>query len=311
MKVSVIIPAYNMEETLRDAVESAHSQDEVGEVLVVNDGSTDGTKDLCAALERSFAKLRVLRHADGSRRGASASRNVGIQASTCELIAFLDSDDLYTPWRFKASHALLTERNDLDGVYGNTEAFFSSPASTDWWLKTRGSLISGIRRGIAPEALCTHILGTGECFTTNAITIRKSALNEIGGFDESLSMGEDWNLWIRLAMFKRLSHCGDDRSLSKRRVHDRSSIFMNRGTIHLREEIRSLSSLIRISRGMITRTPVLDALAVSISHKINEEALLSGSRFNRLRRFWRFLTLTILTPSLIWRRSWLREMSHC
>src|SRR5687768_1176577 len=102
-KVSVIIPVYNAEKYLRGAVESAVNLEDVGEILLIEDKSPDNALQLCHQLAKEFDKVRVFTHPHGENKGAGASRNLGIEKSTLDYIAFLDADDWYLPNRFVKS----------------------------------------------------------------------------------------------------------------------------------------------------------------------------------------------------------------
>src|SRR5688572_18232560 len=100
-KVSVIIPVYNAEKYLRNAVESAVNLEEVGEILLIEDNSPDNALQVCLQLEKEYDKVKVHRHPNGENRGAGESRNLGIKKSSFDYIAFLDADDWYLSNRFK------------------------------------------------------------------------------------------------------------------------------------------------------------------------------------------------------------------
>ena len=91
MKVSIIIPIYNSENYLTDCIESAVSQTYSDiEIILVNDGSTDGSEKICRSYEEKDQRVRLINQ---SNAGVSAARNAGLDASTGDLIAFIDSDD--------------------------------------------------------------------------------------------------------------------------------------------------------------------------------------------------------------------------
>src|SRR5918992_1308501 len=93
-EVSVVIPTRNRRNTVLGAIESARRQEDVAvEVVVVDDGSTDGTEAAVSAVEG----VRVIRHPVS--RGVAAARNAGISAAAADWIAFLDDDDLWAPWK--------------------------------------------------------------------------------------------------------------------------------------------------------------------------------------------------------------------
>ena len=107
VKVSTIIPAYNAERTIAQAIDSALSQDCEGhEVVVVNDGSTDSTATI---LEKYGNRIQVVTQRNG---GLSAARNAGVRRSTGKYLAFLDADDIWLPGKLKTMVSAL-ERNPL------------------------------------------------------------------------------------------------------------------------------------------------------------------------------------------------------
>jgi glycosyltransferase involved in cell wall biosynthesis len=118
MKVSVLIPTYNRRDYVVAAIESVLAQDFTDhEVIVVDDGSTDGTVDL---LQPYANTIRVIRT---SNQGPALARNVGMQAARGDYIAYLDSDDLYYPCKLGLQTALLDARPDIGMVYTEFSGF--------------------------------------------------------------------------------------------------------------------------------------------------------------------------------------------
>ncbi|HSZ22548.1 MAG TPA: glycosyltransferase family A protein, partial [Candidatus Sulfotelmatobacter sp.] len=112
--VSVVVPVYNAERTLTATLDSALAQDfRDFEIVVVNDGSTDSTK---AVLDMYAARVRVI---DQSNRGVSAARNAGVRASSGQLIAFLDSDDLWSADKLTQSVRALTQNPKASMVFSD------------------------------------------------------------------------------------------------------------------------------------------------------------------------------------------------
>ncbi|MGE0772986.1 MAG: glycosyltransferase family 2 protein [Cyclobacteriaceae bacterium] len=196
-KVSVIIPVYNSEYFLANAVASAASLPEVGEILLVEDGSTDFSWELCLSLARDWDKVRSIRHSDRQNHGVSSTRNLGIVNSRFPYIAFLDSDDYYLSNRFEISKAVFQRNSTVDGVYEAAQYENLFLASSDEMY----SLTESLR----PEDLFYWILdGRKGHFCTNAITIKKQLFQRAGLFLESLRMHEDTELWLRLAFYGKL-----------------------------------------------------------------------------------------------------------
>jgi glycosyltransferase involved in cell wall biosynthesis len=185
--VAVVIPAFNAAEVLSDAIDSALRQDPPAEqVVVVDDGSTDGTE---AILRRYRGVLESLRQPN---RGPSAARNAGWQRAATDAIAFLDADDLLLPGALEARRGLL----------GGGDAGW---AHTDGWLQdTEGRRqrfsaaypADGKRRAgrVLPALLSRNFI------STSGTIVRRDALEQVGGFDEALRFMEDWDLWLRLAI---------------------------------------------------------------------------------------------------------------
>lgn len=114
--VSVIIPTYNRRESLRRALDTVLVQEGLdwtfrAEVLVVDDGSTDGTPDVV----RAYDKVQYLRH--DVNRGPSAARNTGVAAATGEYVAFLDDDDLWLPHKLRTQLRRLVDDPSVGLVY--------------------------------------------------------------------------------------------------------------------------------------------------------------------------------------------------
>ena len=122
MKVSVIIPAYNTEKYLEQAVESVFSTEYPNlEILIIEDKSTDRTFQVAKSIEEKHPNSVLLFQTPGKKNcGAGAARNVGIKNATGDLIAFLDADDWYLPNRFTKCIPLLTKDKTIDGVYERT-----------------------------------------------------------------------------------------------------------------------------------------------------------------------------------------------
>ena len=111
--ISVIIPAYNAEKTIVRAIQSVQNQSYNDfEIIVVNDGSIDSTKDICEEYVRNNSRIRIINKKNG---GLSSARNAGIREAQGELISFLDSDDEYLPYYLEKMHDAIAE-SDADIV---------------------------------------------------------------------------------------------------------------------------------------------------------------------------------------------------
>jgi glycosyltransferase involved in cell wall biosynthesis len=225
LSVSVVIPVYNAQEYLRTAVESLYSIEEVNEILLVEDGSTDSSLLLCKTLSVENDKIKVLQHHDQKNKGAAASRNFGIRHSKSDYISFLDADDYYLPHRFKNDKKIFSLYEDADGVYGCSEEKFESDKAAELFFMNRDRVITAMTEIIPPENLFKSLIfgGNGE-FHTSTITLRKSAFYKAGFFNEKIRYVEDTEMWLRLSLKCRL-YCGTiSEPQAIRVVHENNSI---------------------------------------------------------------------------------------
>jgi glycosyltransferase involved in cell wall biosynthesis len=223
--VSVIIPVYNAERFLTEAVESAIHLPDVREVILVDDGSTDGSFDLALRLQETYSRLKVLQHQDRQNHGVSASRNYGILASTCEWIAFLDADDYYLPNRFAMEKEIFSASPDVDAVYGCNQAVFINEKAREKFLRYYESETTTLTKALPPKELFTALLFGGHGrFHTSAITLRKRVFAKTGLFNPGLHMGEDTELWLKLALTTTVVAGNIKEPVAIRRVHDTNSI---------------------------------------------------------------------------------------
>ncbi|PTX10670.1 glycosyl transferase family 2 [Pontibacter mucosus] len=216
-KVSVIIPVYNAEKFLRNAVESAVHLEEVGEVILVEDKSPDNALEICYQLVREYDKVKLYRHPNEENKGAGASRNLGIEKSRFEFIAFLDADDWYLPNRFTVESEVLATNKNVDGVYGATGYFYH-----DKNIFTKDLTTINIK--YVNNNLLYNLATNKGAFTTNAITLRKSLLNKTGLFDTDLKLHQDTHLWYRVAHFGNIVAGIIDKPIAYRRVHNDNRI---------------------------------------------------------------------------------------
>jgi glycosyltransferase involved in cell wall biosynthesis len=200
--VSVVIPAYNAAETITEAIDSvlAQSMDDV-EVIVVDDGSSDGTRQVVDQI--ADPRVRLIPQ---SNAGAPAARNTGIHASTGQWVAFLDSDDLWLP------HKLETQLAALDAA-PSVRAAQSSVYWVDGELHVRS--VERCRR--SRDGLLNILRFTNTPGASSTLIVDRLLLEELGGYDDSLTILEDWDLMIKLARFGNLVSI--DEPLALYRIH--------------------------------------------------------------------------------------------
>lgn len=182
--VSVIIPTWNRAEFVRDAIDSVLAQDYPSlELLVIDDGSTDATPEVV----RSYGdKVRYIRQANG---GAASARNRGIAEATGEFVAFLDSDDLFLPGKLTEQVREFARQPEVVMVY----SWFSIlDASGRERLGRRFAATGQIARSLVAHSMQGPL-------ATPTVMVRRAALLAAGGFDETMRLSEDTDLWCRLA----------------------------------------------------------------------------------------------------------------
>ena len=215
--VSVVIPTHDRGRVVVEAIESALAQTHPPlEVIVVDDGSTDDTAERVGRLRD--ARVRYLRR---PHAGVSAARNAGIAAATGDLVAFLDSDDLWKPDKVEAEIAALARYPSAGGVFSDLEKVDGATFVPSFMRRTRvfSRLLAerAYREGLllSPRALSLCLLQEVP-IKTPALTVRRSALERVGGFNEAWTSSEDWEFLLRFARRESLVYV--DRPLAVIRI---------------------------------------------------------------------------------------------
>ncbi len=202
--VSVVVPTYNRADTIRAAVESVLGQTFANfELLVVDDGSTDGT--VAALKGMSDPRLRLLKHP--RNLGGNAARNTGIREARAPWVAFQDSDDEWLPQKLEKQMALLA----ILGA-GYVAAYCGMAVVDD--LETAGSTSPRARTRLryVPDSALVDVEGDIQAallrtslVSTQTLIARRDDLLTIGGFDEGLPALQDWDCAIRLSALGRFA----------------------------------------------------------------------------------------------------------
>jgi len=184
--ISVVIPTYNREHCILRAIESAANQTYPDlEIIVVDDGSTDGTLSLLKtyACERAFRFIE-----GGAKEGAPTARNRGIATSVGHWVAFLDSDDTW--------HRRKLERQMESLLAAGVEfgACYTGLADYDDTGQLCGVSRATDQGDIRPGLRTHNLVGS-----TSSVLVRRDLLREVGGFAPGLRSCQDWELWLRLA----------------------------------------------------------------------------------------------------------------
>lgn len=181
--VSVVIATYNSGTYLKDAIESVlkQSMPEL-ELLVIDDGSTDGTR----ALVQSFSDKR-LRYIWQSNAGQTSAKNHGIREATGEFIGFCDGDDYWYPDKLELQLPMFSKSPDVGVVYSATDI-----------IDERGTFIEKSKLALHRGNVTDRLFMTNFVPFGTAI-VRRKCIEEHGAFDEQLRMGIDWDLWLRIS----------------------------------------------------------------------------------------------------------------
>jgi glycosyltransferase involved in cell wall biosynthesis len=170
-----------------EAIQSVLAQREVRfELIVVDDGSTDGTPDAVeGALENAATPVRLIQT---ERRGVAAARNLGVEAAAAPLIGFLDSDDLWKPQKLARQLAHLRDHREYRIAQCN-----------ELWIRNGRRVNPGRRHlkhggDIFVESLRTCLI------SPSAVIMGTDLLQDLGGFDETMTAAEDYDLWLRILL---------------------------------------------------------------------------------------------------------------
>jgi glycosyltransferase involved in cell wall biosynthesis len=201
-KVSVIVPTYNRAHFLAEAIQSVLDQTfQDFEVMVVDDGSTDNTKEVVDRFQDPRIKYIYRRN-----RGLSAARNTGIKASIGEYIALLDSDDIWLPQNLELNVKLLDSRPDIALVCSDLYEFNNDTGATirRLWRNRSGRYWRELQDGTR-QPLTEYLSGRASLRIVTVI-MRRQVFDEAGYFDEALQAFEDFDMYVRI--FQRFSSIG-------------------------------------------------------------------------------------------------------
>jgi hypothetical protein len=182
--VSIVIPVYNHERFLAEAIESALNQSWPDcEVVVIDDGSTDGS----AAIIGHYPRVRGIRQVN---RGLAAARNAGLAASRGDVVLFLDADDRLWPEAAELGVRMLEARPEAMMVFGQCRLVDEGGLP----LPTNLPTMHGDARNLYDELLRDNFI-----WTPGMVAFRRTAFEAVGGFDESVSPAADYDIYLRIS----------------------------------------------------------------------------------------------------------------
>jgi glycosyltransferase involved in cell wall biosynthesis len=285
---SILTAAFDASATVSAAVESVLRQTEASwELIVVDDGSTDGTADRV----RAYAEDPRVRLIAQENRGLSGARNRALDAASGRYIALLDADDLYMPSYLTAMRDAL--ERDPDAGFAYTDAWLLDDATGR--IARRTAMADQRPPASAPpdaRELLRELIGRN--FVYVSATVRREALDAVGPFDVSLPSLEDYDLWLRLA-------AGGFRAVRAPGVH---AVYRRRAGSMSSNEPRMRETEVRVLRSLAGRLPEGDPLRALAERRAGAveahlRALSRASRALQARR-----TAGRLKRRLLDRRLW-------
>ena len=226
--VSIVMPAFNVEAYVADAIRSALAQTYTDfELVVVDDGSKDGTADVVRGLAREDRRVHLVQQAN---RGLAGARNAALRAARGEFFALLDSDDLWEPEFLAEQMAIMQARPDVDIVTGN-----------GWYLGgAKHGQLARPHPDPRPDPELASIIGD-EWSVFIMSVVRRHVYTTIGPFDEDMRSNEDYDFWLRAAI-AGFSFARNDRPLGHYRLRtdslSASDVRMIRGILQVYTKLR-------------------------------------------------------------------------
>lgn len=217
-KVSVIIPVRNCRQYIVEAIDSILAQDFSNfEIIVVDDGSDDFDYK---TLESRDPRIMVFRQ-DG--KGVSSARNHGIERCKGEFIAFLDADDVWLPGKLTAQIMHMQAKPNTGVVFGryirwsaNSDGTFAPPSDFYNQMKMSREIDPARSGWIYSKLLLGLLVGM------NTAVVRRSTIDSVGGFNESMTHGEDYDFWLRCSRVAEMDSLHADVALY--RMHPQSAM---------------------------------------------------------------------------------------
>lgn len=194
------MPAFNAEKTIYSAIDSVLNQSfNEWELLIINDGSSDGTLDII--LEFKDKRIKLINQAN---QGVAAARNSGLKIACGKYIAFLDADDLWLPYKIQKQISAFSQfGEEVALIYTGYRGFKSSSIDS----------FSIVTEPINIHEDDYYRLLVSDYIATLTVMIRRDILKEIGYFREDLRGTEDWDYWIRIAKLYKLKKINEELAL--------------------------------------------------------------------------------------------------
>ncbi|MCC6754622.1 MAG: glycosyltransferase family 2 protein [Saprospiraceae bacterium] len=231
MNISVVIPVFNAATFIERAVTSVVAHPEVKQIILVEDGSTDNSLEICQRLTAQHPCVELHRHPGGVNCGAGASRNTGMAHVNQEYTCFLDADDTFTSIRFVKEREVFAQHLDADGVYGATGTVYHDSTGAAAWEKSGldENTLTTVRKPVPPKALFEYLVGYRPAkhspghIHLDALTLKTRALHKLNlRFAEHLILHQDTAFIWQCAYYLRMYPGELDRPIAKYILHQGS-----------------------------------------------------------------------------------------
>ncbi len=306
--VSIIIPCYNARDYIREAVDSALAQTYQNiEIIVIDDGSTDDTKNILEPYITS-GKIQYIYQ---QNKGLAGARNAGIRSAKGDFIAFLDSDDLFLPEKINEQMKILREHPEFGVCYSDLMHFTDPPSGGDPAARTFYHHRYRYSSGNIFEPLLHR-----QFVNPLTIMVRREIFDRYGVFNEALRRSEDWELWLRWA------HAGVkfyylDAILAEYRIRTVGNLSSAESEPEMKE--RNLDFFSRLGEQLGKeewRKFNFPAILRRLRLKVVFAYLLNGRKHEALQRtedvafYWRWIVSSLSAHSWKWLLTRAREFKH-
>lgn len=210
VNIDVIIPTYNSGCFVLDAIRSIENQSlKPKKIIVVDDGSMDNTEEI---IQKNTYSLPVI-YRKKENGGPNSARNRGLEECTSEYVAFLDADDIWCPEKLREQISVFEQSpfSDLGAVYCGYLHIDSDGKDRPEWSIFR--IQKDIRGKIFQKILPANRVAS----SASGILVKRACFDVVGNFDETLRVGEDWDMWLRIA--EKFEYDYSDKFLVKIRKH--------------------------------------------------------------------------------------------
>lgn len=288
--VTIVIPVYNLDQYVANAVTSAQRQSYCGpmHIVICDDGSTDQSLKVVQEIADNANNIRVYHH---ENRGRAHTRNRLLELADTELVAWLDGDDLASPQWIESQVAFLQANDNCVAV------------SAHGYAMTADSLaIAPIMHPLEGDEIDRlHISGQASAFFQSCVVVRKSAVLQAGGYDFRYKCAEDYSLWLRMSEIGQLANVDEFHLFY--RVHSTSANWTV--NVEQRTQGHSIMNEARVRRGLPTLAQPASDIPAARKDDWNRRiywinaALKSGNPYSALQML---LTALALHPGslLLW-----------